>query len=250
MASIPSATTLSASMSSPESVSSRIAKRGWNMCICRISSRFFSPPENPSFTERVMNESSTPRSFIFSARSFRNCGIGMSFFLTSPVPSALGAARRALMAVRRKFATDTPGIADGYWNARLDTHTLPRRGRRKLRESHAIESLRDAVLELEPYRPRSAVRLAHTVQDRLALGGTDLRLDRPLERTDDVTGRDFARLPSERVAAAGATLPVHETGLAEGGDPPLEVGSGQVLTRRDGVKRDGALAPVLREVDH
>src|SRR5437879_11704197 len=100
--------------------------------------------------------------------------------------------------------------------SRLDTHTLPRRGRRKLRESHAIESLRDAVLELEPYRPRSAVRLAHTVQDRLALGGTDLRLDRPLERTDDVTGRDFARLPSERVAAAGTTLTVHQTGLADG----------------------------------
>src|SRR2546427_882912 len=118
MASMPSATTLSASMSSPESVSSRIAKRGWNMCICRISRRFFSPPENPSFTERVMNESSIPRSFIFSARSFRNCGMGMSFFLTSPVPSALGAARRALIAVRRKFATETPGMAEGYWNAR------------------------------------------------------------------------------------------------------------------------------------
>src|SRR5712691_3717608 len=237
------------------------------MCICKISRRFFSPPENPSFTERVMKESSTPRSFIFSARSLRNCGIGMSFFLTSPVPSAPGAARRALMAVRKKFATETPGIADGYWNARktpararastgsfrrstpsrrtfprstlylgwpmiasesvlfpepfgpmiawteplsttrsiplrivlpstlttrslisrLDIHTLPRRGRRKLRESHAIESLRDAVLELEPYSPRSAVGLAHAVQDWLALGGTDLRLDGPLERANHVT---------------------------------------------------------------
>src|SRR5207249_925625 len=118
IASMPSATTFSASMSRPESVSSRIAKRGWNMCICKISRRFFSPPENPSLTERVMNESSTPRSFMFSASSFRNCGIGMSFFVISPVPSALGAARRALIAVRRKFATETPGIADGYWNAR------------------------------------------------------------------------------------------------------------------------------------
>jgi len=118
IASIPSATTLRASMSRPESVSSRMAKRGWNMCICRISRRFFSPPENPSLTERVMNESSTPRSFIFSASSLRNCGIGMSFFLTSPVPSMVGATRRALIAVRRKFATETPGIADGYWNAR------------------------------------------------------------------------------------------------------------------------------------
>src|SRR5437867_7181458 len=330
MASMPSATVFNASMSSPESVSSRIANRGWNMCICRISRRFFSPPENPSFTDRVMNESSIPRSFIFSARSLRNCGMGMSFFLTSPVPSAVGAARRALMAVRRKFATETPGIADGYWKARktpararastgsfkrftpsrrtwprstlylgwpmiasesvllpepfgpmiacteplsttrsipfrivlpstlttrslissLDMHTLTRRGRRKLRESHAIESLRDAVLELQPYSPRSTVGLTHTVQDRLALRGTDLRLDRPLERANDVTGRDLAWLPGKRVAAARAPLAVHEAGLAQGGDELLEVGLGQILTRRHGVQRDGALAPVFCEVDH
>src|SRR6266849_10072157 len=271
IASIPSATTLSASMSRPESVSSRIAKRGWNMCICKISSRFFSPPEKPSFTERVMNESSTPSSFIFSPSSLRNCGIGMSFFLISPVPSALGAARRALIAVRRKFATETPGIADGYWNARktpararastgsfkrstpsrrtwprsilyfgwpmiasesvllpepfgpmiacteplsttrsiplrivfpstlttrslisrLDIHTLPGRRRRDLRERHAVQSLGDAVLELEPYGPRSAVGLAHAVHDRLALGCADLRLDRPFERAHDIARRDL-----------------------------------------------------------
>src|SRR5438093_7989497 len=281
-------------MSRPESVSSRTANRGWNMCIWRISRRFFSPPEKPSFTDRVMNESSTPRSFIFSASSFLNCGIGMSCFSISPVPSALGDARRALIAVRRKFATETPGIAEGYWNARntpararastgsfkrstpssstrprstlylgwpmiasesvllpepfgpmiacteplsttrsipfrivlpstlttrslisrLDIHTLPRRGCRKLRESHAIESLRDAVLKLEPHSPRSAVGLAHTVQDRLALGGTDLRLDWPLERANHITGRDLARLPGKRVAAARAALAVHEAGLA------------------------------------
>src|SRR6267143_2840323 len=118
MASMPSATTLSASMSRPESVSSRIAKRGWNMCICRISSRFFSPPENPSFTDRVMKESSTSRSFIFSARSLRNCGIGMSCFFGCPSPLLVCSTRRALIAVRRKFATETPGMADGYWNAR------------------------------------------------------------------------------------------------------------------------------------
>ena len=107
-------------MSSPESVSSRTASVGRNMCIWSISRRFFSPPEKPSFTERVMKESSTSRSFIFSARSLRNCGIGMSFLRAScAVPAvAPGTARRALIAVRRKFATETPGIADGYWNAR------------------------------------------------------------------------------------------------------------------------------------
>src|SRR5256886_13767540 len=280
---MPCATTLSASMSSPESVSSRMAKLGWNMCICRISRRFFSPPEKPSFTERVMKESSTPSSFISSASSLRNWGMGMSFFLIAPVPSALGAARRALMAVRRKFATETPGIAEGYWNARktpararastgsfrrltpsrrtwphsilylgcpmiasesvllpepfgpmiacteplsttrsiplrmvfpstlttrslisrLDIHTLPRRGLRDLRESHSIESLRDAVLQLEPHRARSAVGLAHAVHDGLALGRTDLRLDRAFDPAHDVTGRDLARLAPEAASPDG-----------------------------------------------
>src|SRR6266566_838726 len=41
------------SMSSPESVSSRIASLGSSTASCRISLRFFSPPENPSFTGRV-----------------------------------------------------------------------------------------------------------------------------------------------------------------------------------------------------
>ena len=37
-------------MSSPESVSSRMASRGSSIAICRISLRFFSPPEKPSLT--------------------------------------------------------------------------------------------------------------------------------------------------------------------------------------------------------
>ena len=46
----PAATIRSASMSRPESVSSRTAIRGFSIAICRISSRFFSPPEKPSLT--------------------------------------------------------------------------------------------------------------------------------------------------------------------------------------------------------
>src|SRR6266550_763938 len=330
MASMPSATTLSASMSRPESVSSRIAKRGWNMCICRISRRFFSPPENPSFTDRVMKESSIPRSFIFSARSFRNCGIGMSFFLTSPAPSALGAARRALIAVRRKFATETPGMAEGYWKARkmpararastgsfkrftpskrtwprtilylgwpmiasesvllpepfgpmiawteplsitrsmpfkivfpstlttrsrifrLDMGSLPCRGRGKLRQSHAVERAGDGRLELQPHGARAAVGLAHTVDDRVALRGTDLRLDRSLKRAYHVAGGDLARLARERVAAPCTALAVHQTCLTERRDELLEVGLRQVLALRDRVKRHRSLTPVAREIDH
>src|SRR5436190_4972230 len=134
--------------------------------------------------------------------------------------------------------------------SRLDIHTLTRRGLRDLRESHAVEGLRDAVLELEPYGPRSAVRFAYAVQDRLALSGTDLRLDRPLERAHDVARRDFARLPREDITATRAALAVHETSLAKRGDELLEVRLGQVLALRDGVQRNGPLAPVPCEIDH
>ena len=43
------ATIRRASMSSPESVSSSTAKPGWSIASWRISARFFSPPEKPSF---------------------------------------------------------------------------------------------------------------------------------------------------------------------------------------------------------
>ena len=46
----PSATIRRASMSRPESVSSRIAISGSSMASWSISRRFFSPPEKPSLT--------------------------------------------------------------------------------------------------------------------------------------------------------------------------------------------------------
>ena len=53
-------------MSSPESVSSRIASFGSSTSICRISLRFFSPPEKPSLTPRDRNVSLICMNFIFS----------------------------------------------------------------------------------------------------------------------------------------------------------------------------------------
>ena len=44
-------TTLRASISKPESISSRRANFGSNINNCRISLRFFSPPEKPSFKQ-------------------------------------------------------------------------------------------------------------------------------------------------------------------------------------------------------
>jgi len=62
----PAATIRSASMSSPESVSSRMARTGSSTAIWKISLRFFSPPENPSFTERRTSSSSISTSLAFS----------------------------------------------------------------------------------------------------------------------------------------------------------------------------------------
>ncbi len=62
----PRETIFRASMSSPESVSSRMQYLGSSMAICRISLRFFSPPENPSLTARAVNLRSISRPSIFA----------------------------------------------------------------------------------------------------------------------------------------------------------------------------------------
>src|SRR3954469_6082584 len=102
----PSATVRSASMSRPESVSSSTATCGSSIAICRISARFFSPPENPSLSGREVNEGSTSSSWAacwsFSPNSL----------------TRIGSSRPVLIAMRRKFAIDTPGMATGYWKAR------------------------------------------------------------------------------------------------------------------------------------
>ena len=53
-------------MSRPESVSSSSASFGSSTAICRISLRFFSPPEKPSLTPRLRKLSSICISFILS----------------------------------------------------------------------------------------------------------------------------------------------------------------------------------------
>ncbi len=71
----PFATILSASMSSPESVSSSTAIRGLRSAIWRISTRFFSPPEKPSFRYRLVISFGTLSDSIASVSSLRNSGI-------------------------------------------------------------------------------------------------------------------------------------------------------------------------------
>ena len=62
----------SASMSRPESVSSRMARSGSRTAICMISLRFFSPPENPSLRYLSTNDESIPSRFIQSIVASRS----------------------------------------------------------------------------------------------------------------------------------------------------------------------------------
>ena len=102
----PSETIFSASMSRPESVSSRIATFGLSSSSWAISWRFFSPPEKPSLTERwakVVSRLSRSSAELTSLTQVRSFGASPSI---------------AVLAVRRKFDTETPGTSTGYCIAR------------------------------------------------------------------------------------------------------------------------------------
>src|SRR5712692_1858535 len=61
---------------------------------------------------------------------------------------------------------------------------------REIGERHGIERLRDGRLQLHPHRSRSAVLLADAIEDRVALGSADLRLDGTFQRAHDVARGD------------------------------------------------------------
>ena len=103
----PSATIRNASISRPESVSSKILNLGSSIAIWKISLRFFSPPLNPSFTERFANLLSNSTTARFSRISFKNSLAG-----DAGRPLYL---RCSFTAARIKFTILTPGISTGYW---------------------------------------------------------------------------------------------------------------------------------------
>ena len=115
----PAATTLSASMSRPESVSSRMARSGSRIAICRISLRFFSPPEKPSLRNRSANDGSMSRRSIHSMIARRISSTERSMPL------------RWDRAWRRNWRTGTPETSWGYWKARK----MPSRPRRSAVQS-------------------------------------------------------------------------------------------------------------------
>ena len=75
----PFATTRNASISSPESVSSRSANLGSKTAIWKISFLFFSPPENPSLTGLLSSESFRLSNLILSPMRSINSIASISF---------------------------------------------------------------------------------------------------------------------------------------------------------------------------
>jgi len=102
----PSATILKASISRPESVSSKIDNFGSNNFICSISFFFFSPPEKPTLSWRDKNFSLIPSSVAFSFISFKKVRVSNSF---SPFAFLI-----AFNEVFKKIFVLTPGISRGY----------------------------------------------------------------------------------------------------------------------------------------
>ena len=76
------------------------------MAICRISLRFFSPPENPSLRWRSPNDGSMPSFSIHSIIISRTSSTDMSM------------PRRADSAWRRNWMTGKPAMVSGSWKAR------------------------------------------------------------------------------------------------------------------------------------
>ena len=82
------------------------AIRGLSRASCSTSWRFFSPPEKPSLTLRSAKAGSMRRS-------------AMAFFMSLTHVRSLGASPSiAVLAVRRKLDTETPGTSTGYCMAR------------------------------------------------------------------------------------------------------------------------------------
>ena len=98
----PSETILSASTSRPESVSSKIAILGFRSSSCKISWRFFSPPEKPSLMFRSVKSGSIRRLLI---AVFSSPTHSLSFGASPLI---------AVLAVLRKLETETPGTSTGY----------------------------------------------------------------------------------------------------------------------------------------
>src|ERR1700759_4615648 len=99
---MPAPITRSASMSSPESVSSRMARRGSMIPICTISLRFFSPPEKPTFTARFIISMSSPSAALGVQGGPEELDVGDARYLDRILEAEEHALRRPLVRIERK----------------------------------------------------------------------------------------------------------------------------------------------------
>ena len=83
---------------------------GSSIAIWNISLRFFSPPEKPSFTLRLVSLLSSSTIERFSLISLRKSPAGMG--------SKPWYLRLAFKAARMKLTIETPGISTGCWKLR------------------------------------------------------------------------------------------------------------------------------------
>ena len=102
----PSETIFKASISRPESVSSKIDNLGFKIDICKISFFFFSPPEKPTYNCLLKIFSSNFNSEAFCLTNFKNSIASNSF---SPFAFLI-----AFKDVFKKILVLTPGISKGY----------------------------------------------------------------------------------------------------------------------------------------
>ena len=197
--------------------------RGSSTAICRISLRFFSPPEKPTLTGRFSISASMSSVFALSRTSFRN-----SAAFSSASPRAF---RCAFSAVRRKVRFPTPGISTGYWNAR-NSPSAARSSGSIARRSTPVQRRR-ALGHLVAVAARQHVaerRLARAVRphDRMHLAGPNLEVDALedrlvllLELHVQVLDLQHVRsLPNSSGAASATRRPRPPAGIPEPSPPP------------------------------
>ena len=105
-----------------------------------------------------------------------------------------------------------------------------------VRERHPFEHLPDRDLDVAPQLLQAALRVGEA---RVVLGGQAAhRVQRPLERVDDVRHVDVLGGARQTASAAGAAEALHQSGLVQGAELLLEEPERHALGFGDGRARD------------
>ena len=125
-------------------------------------------------------------------------------------------------------------------------HRLAALVRDQVGERHRREVLVHLLVQRRP----QVVRHAALVVVAVLLAAALRRVERLVDRGDDVGHRDALRRLREVVAAAGAAHARHQLGAAQLAEQLLEVGKRNVLALADGGERHRAAVLAHRQIDH